>query len=145
MLKTRFGAGVLLLSAMALSLGCGSSEPFDYVPVTGSVKFEDGSLIEAHRVVVTFHPQSPPKDPKTHPRPGVAQVNTADGTFTQVTSHKPNDGIVPGLHKVTVQAIDENEQPVDIIAPEFTDVEQTPLTHDTASGNKYDFKVKKKQ
>lgn len=144
MRKFQVGLSVLLLVALVSASGCGSSEPFDYVPVTGSVKFDDGSLIQAHRVVVTFYPQSPPKDPKTHPRPGVAQVNTADGTFTQVTSHKPNDGIVPGLHKVTVQAFDEQEQPVDIIAAEFTDVEKTPLTHDTVSGSKFDFKVKKK-
>ena len=71
---------VVVLGAM-LPAGCGSSDPFDYARVSGKVTYDDGSLIPAARITVTFLSQAPAVDAKTHPRPGMAEVNTADGTF----------------------------------------------------------------
>ena len=127
-----------------LLAGCGSNEPFAYVPVTGKVTYEDGSPIVADSVEVTFYSQSPPKDPKTHPRPGVCIVNKADGTFKDATSHKPGDGIVPGKHKVTVQTFDSTHMPTDVLPKEFTSPDTTPLEFDTTAGKPAEFKVKKK-
>jgi hypothetical protein len=134
-----------LLASTAALTGCGDAHPFSYVPVKGSVKYEDGSLIPADNIKVIFHSQTPPKDPKMHPHPGVAKVNVADGTFTQATSQKPDDGIVPGLHKVTVQTLDKDHQIVDMLPPEYGDPDQTPLKYDTTSGEPANFTVKKKQ
>jgi hypothetical protein len=124
--------------------GCGSDEPFDYVKISGTVKYEDGTLIQADAIEVTFYPQAPPKDPKTHPRPGTAIVNVADGTFTNVTSHKPNDGVVPGEQKVTVQTFDQNHEPTNVLPAEYNSVNTTPLSVDTATSKKFDIVVKKK-
>ena len=135
----------LLASAILTTTGCGGGEPFDYVPVKGTVKYDDGSLIQADGVEVTFYSQTPPKDPKIHPRPGVATVNVAEGTFTNATSHKPDDGIVPGPHKVTVQTFDKDHMPTDVLPKEYTDVTTTPLTYDTTSQKSADFVVPKKK
>src|SRR5687768_10709482 len=102
MLKNRMWPSVTLLCALVFAAGCGSKEPFSHAKVKGSVKYEDGSPIQAHRVKVTFYPQAPPKDEKTHARFGVAFLQP-DGTFSDVTSHKAGDGIVVGEHKVTVE------------------------------------------
>lgn len=140
----RLWSVVCLFAVSVVALGCGSSEPFDYVPVKGSVKYDDGSLIQAERIEVTFYSQTPPKDPKINPRPGVATVNVADGTFTSATSHKPDDGIVPGPHKVTVRTLDQDGNPVDMLPAEYTEVGTTPLTYDTTSGGSADFTLPKK-
>ncbi len=95
--------GILGVVWLVTASGCGSNEPFSYRKVTGTVKYDDESLIQAARLEVAFHPLIPPKDPKTHPRPGVAEVDLATGTINEVTSHKYGDGVVAGEHKVTVQ------------------------------------------
>jgi hypothetical protein len=134
----------LIASVALLAIaGCGSKEPFDYTKVSGTVKYDDGTLIPAESIEVTFYPQAEPKDAKTHPRPGTATVNVADGTFNAVTSHKPNDGVVPGPQKVTVQTFDKNHEPTDILPPEYTNVNTTPLTVDTAN-TPFTITVKKK-
>ena len=129
--------------ALLVMTGCGSDEPFDYVKVSGTVKYEDGSLIPAEAMEVTFYPQAEPKDSKTHPRPGTAVVNVADGTFSDVTSHKPNDGVVPGMQKVTVQTFDANHEPTNLLPAEFNNVNTTPLEYDTAN-TPFTITVKKK-
>ncbi len=138
----RFCAALVGFTLLAGS-GCGNSEPFDYVPVKGTVKYDDDSLIQADGLEVTFYSQTPPKDPKIHPRPGVATVNLADGSFSEATSHKPNDGIVPGPHKVTVQTFDKDHMPTQVLPVEYTDPTTTPLTYDTTSGQSADFRIPK--
>lgn len=141
-------AGYLLFGTLLCGLlltGCGSKEPFAYVPVSGTVTYEDGSLIQADSVEVTFYPQAPPKDPKTHPRPGVCIVNLTDGSFKDATSHKPGDGIVPGAQKVTVQTFDSTHTPTDVLPKEYTDPSTTPLTYDTTSNQPAVIKVPKKK
>lgn len=139
-----WSVGALVAVGLVTGIGCGGSEPFDYVPVTGSVKYEDGSLIQADGLEVTFYSETPPKDPKIHPRPGVAIVNVADGTFTNATSHKPNDGIVPGPHKVTVQTFDKDHMPTQVLPVEYTDPTTTPLRFDTTPQKPAEFKIPKK-
>lgn len=134
---------VAMIGLLAVA-GCGSSEPFSQVPITGTVTYEDGSLIPAEQIRVTFYPQAQPKDAKTHPRPGTASVNVADGSFKEVTSHKFNDGVVAGLQKVTVQTFDSADMPTDLLPAEYNDVHTTPLTYDTASGGPAKLTVKKK-
>jgi hypothetical protein len=133
---------IAMIGLLAVA-GCGSKEPFAQVPVTGTVIYDDGSLILAEKIRVTFYPQAQPKDAKTHPRPGTADVNVADGSFKEVTSHKFNDGVVAGLQKVTVQTFDSAEMPTDLVPVEYTDVHATPLTYDTASGEPAKLLVKK--
>lgn len=124
-------AAVAVLTAVfAAVTGCGGSDPFDYVPVSGKVTYEDGTRIP-DRLQVTFVPQTPPIDKKTYPRHGLAEIND-DGTFDRVTSYKPGDGIVPGRHKVLVQAFTKDDDASDAVPPEYNDIDKTPLEIDTA-------------
>ena len=113
--------------------GCGSSDPFDYVQVSGTITYEDGSPIPAESIRLTFVPQSESLDAKTHARPGVAEVNVADGSFSVVTSRKHGDGIVPGQHKVTVVALDATQAPTDAVPQEYASDATTPLVVQTDS------------
>ena len=78
-LRLRWLAGLALGSLLAA--GCGSREPFELVKVSGRITYEDGTLIpaEGNSVRLFFYPQTPPRDPKTYPRPGTADVNLGTG------------------------------------------------------------------
>jgi hypothetical protein len=129
---------------LALVLASCGTDPFSYVDVTGTVKYEDGSLIPAAFVTVTFESQSEGIDEKTKPRPGLAVVKE-DGTFGQVTSSPQaiGQGIVPGKHKVVVRAFGEMEEQLDVIPPEYSDVTTTPLEIDTNEKTHFDLKIRK--
>lgn len=115
----RFGrvwSTVGVVSALLLCgiVGCGPGEPFEMLPVSGKVTYEDGSPISAARVEVVFESQAGPVDQKTYPRPGRAEVKVADGTFSAATSHKYGDGLVIGKHKVRVISYDASEMPAEL-------------------------------
>jgi hypothetical protein len=76
---------------------------------------------------VAFVSQTPPADEKIHPRPGEAEVDPKTGDFHVVTSHTYGDGVVPGDHKVLVEAIAANDKRMDLVPPEYADVNKTPL------------------
>lgn len=121
LLVGQLGLGCLLL------VGCGGSDPFSYVAVSGNVKYDDDTLIPADYITVTFHPLEGTIDKKTRPRSADANVNVEDGTFKEATSHKFGDGIVPGRHKVTVRAFDANMVELPIITQSYTLAAETPL------------------
>ena len=113
--------------AAAVLLGCGSQGPFEYVPVSGRVVYDDGSPVTVGKAY--FVPDAPPKD-GMHPRTATADLNS-DGSFQSVTSYKPGDGLIPGKHKVAIMfAEDENGQP--LVAKQFTSFATSPLVVDTA-------------
>jgi hypothetical protein len=118
---------------LALVAGCGSGEPFSYVKVSGKVAYEDGSLLPVDALVVFFHPQCGPIDPKTNPKMGMAVVDPKTGEFRNVTSHKFNDGLIRGKHKVTLGKGIQQPLPPNVAPPEYCDPAQTPLEVDTAS------------
>lgn len=131
---SKFVLRVSFLAFLPIALtSCGSSDPFAYVEVSGKVIYDDGTPIPADSIRLTFVPQSEALDEKTHARPGVAEVNVADGTFSVVTSRKHGDGIVPGKHKVTVVALDATQTPTDAIPSEYATAANTPLEVDTAN------------
>jgi hypothetical protein len=119
-----FGCLFLLLA------GCGG-EPFKHTPVSGKITYDDGTLIPID-LVLTFMPQAAPIDEKTHPRPGMAMVDKATGTFQSATTHMANDGLVRGKHKVTLATAGLTPLPTSVAPPEYTDLTKTPLEVDTA-------------
>ncbi len=125
--------------------GCGGGEPFQYVPVSGKVTYDDGSLIPAKKLEVQFIPQSATApDKKTSPRPGVADVDTATGEFKSATSHTYGDGLIPGEQKVVLRAYNELQQPVTgLFPPEYGDLDKTPLKANTADPKSFELKVPK--
>ena len=134
-----FAPGLL---GVLFSIGCGSDDPFNYHRVSGKVTYDDGSLIPAERITVTFYPQVERIDAKTHPRPGKAEVTVADGTFNQVTSHEHGDGVVRGKHKVTIAALDSQGRVSTAIPLEYSHPKRTPLEVDSAD-SPYLFEIKK--
>lgn len=123
---------VLVAAGLLVSPGCGSSDPFDYVQVTGKVTYDDGTPIPVEPLVLTFYPQSGPLDAKTHPRTGMAVASKQDGTVGEITSHKAGDGLVPGEHKVTLTNLDGTPLPANLVPSEYAKPETTPLKIDTA-------------
>ena len=78
-MHTRRGlASAAAIGCLLLLAGCGSSDPFAYVQVSGKVIYDDGSRIPVDQLVLTFIPQGAPLDAKTYPRPGVAMVTVND-------------------------------------------------------------------
>lgn len=123
--------------SLAAVVGCGGSEPFKMIPVSGKITYDDGSLISAARLRLEFKPQAKPIDPKTHPRPGSAEVNVKDGTFGsgkfQATTHIFGDGLIIGKHKVTAFSYDRQDNPTELavtpseitVGPESTEFKFT--------------------
>jgi hypothetical protein len=131
----------VLLSLLTLA-GCGTREPFDYVKVHGKVSYDDGSLIPVDPLRLTFYPQDIPPKGKDYPRPGMAAVDKASGTFESVTSHQFGDGLVRGKHKVTIGAVGPTPVSPSILPPEYGDMRCTPLVVDTAD-SPFELKVRK--
>jgi hypothetical protein len=133
---------LLCLCVAVLSIfnvGCGSRGPFKYVRVSGKVSYEDGSPIPGG-CKATFISQDAAPVGNAYPRQGIANVN-AEGEFESVTSYKYADGLVPGKHKVVIQAANERDgKPV--VPKEYANVETTPLVIDTAN-SPLDIKVPK--
>ena len=130
---------------LALLAGCGSPEPFELIKVSGKITYEDGTLIpaEGNYVRLTFYPQSPPLDSKTHPRPGTAEVDLLDGTFTCATTRRSGDGLTAGKHKVVVSTTVLQVVPKGV-PPEYNDPDRTPLEVDTAQ-QPFELKIRKPQ
>lgn len=118
---------VCTFSAIASFSGCGTREPYRYFPVSGTLAYEDGSLIPVEHVVLLFHPQTDPRDARTHPRPASAVVDQKTGTFTYVTSHKPSDGLMACKYKVTLHLPSRLPLPPECAAESYADANRTPL------------------
>jgi hypothetical protein len=113
--------------ALALLTGCGSGEPFDHVPVSGQITYEDGSPLPG-KVQLNFYPQVAPIDSQTHPRPGVAYTDE-QGKFDVATTHRWGDGLIRGTHKVAISTEVRQVVPAGVPA-EYNDLRKTPLTID---------------
>jgi hypothetical protein len=115
--------------------------------VSGTVRYEDGSLIPSKSIIVRFEPLASPLDEKTHAKAGNAQVDPADGSFESVTTYKYGDGIVRGRHKVlfseraaapgAAQAATKK-----LVPEEYRDSATTPLEIDSGD-SPFEFKISK--
>ena len=124
--------GWVATCAIAASLaGCSGSNPYDVVEVSGTVTYEDGSLIPADSIMLKFEPQAAPLDTKTHPRKGFADVNVSDGTFQFATTHQHADGLVTGKHKVLVAARSKDSKAANLVPKEYQRPDTTPAEIDT--------------
>lgn len=131
--------GVVVGLLVAPLIGCGGSgNPFQSVPVSGKVTYEDGSQIPIGGMELYFYSQQAPVDGK-HPRPAKVGVGS-DGTFDKVTTYKYADGLVRGKHKVLIAAGDAKG----VIPPEYLDPVKTPLEVEvTSSGQVLEIKIPK--
>jgi hypothetical protein len=130
--------GLLSCAAGLLLLGCGDAGPKVY-PVTGTVKYEDGSVPVGEIVEVHFQPSG--SKPATNPATGAIQP---DGSF-RLSTFGPEDGALPGEYKVTFNILKAYIGAESLVAPEYADVARTPVTAQVKPGrNTFDFVVKKK-
>jgi hypothetical protein len=131
-----FGVAGVVVCAVFVSrlFPRGADDPFSYRRVSGTVLYEDGGVIPAGALTLTFVSMAPPHSPRMHPRPGIASVDPKTGAFQSATSHKPGDGLVEGTHKVLISG--DNRRPLaeDVVPPEYTDFKTTPLHVDTKAG-----------
>jgi hypothetical protein len=123
-----FALCVLILSAA----GCGGSgSPYDYVPVSGKVTYEDGTPLPIGGFVIKFFALDAPQVAGASPRLGQADVGP-DGNFSSATSYKPGDGIIPGKHRVSFLYANDKAGK-SLVPTEYTVPKESPLIVDTAN------------
>jgi hypothetical protein len=118
---------------LACCAGCGGRDPFRYVRVSGDVRYRDGQRIDCPSLRLSFTPLEPPRDARTHPRPGTATVDVSSGRFTSATTRKTGDGLVRGRHKVALRTTEGGPLPIDVVGPGYAAAATTPLEVDTAA------------
>lgn len=137
------------LVVAASAAGCGSNVPFDILPVHGTVTYEDGSLIPADSILVTFNPIRTEEKGKVVAPGGQTNLNVVDGTFSAVSSHRANDGVAVGRHKVVVVAFKKGANgssvPSAAVPPAYRNESTTPLEVDVQSSDQLlELKISKK-
>lgn len=111
--------------------GCGPAAPFDYIPVSGRLTYEDGAPIPTRGIRLTFETLDVKPVGDMFPRPGDAEVDE-EGNFALATSHKYGDGLVPGKHKVAIFYATDAKGNL-LIPKEYSRPETTPIVVDTAN------------
>jgi len=138
----RYPACAAVVLVLALAAGCGPRAPYACVRVSGKVTYDDGSLIPAEQIRVTFVPQAPPINATVQPHSGSAAVDVKSGKFAAATTYSLNGGIIAGKHKVLVYAYSGGKLRTDLVPNEYSDPGTTPLLVDT-SQLPFDIKVRK--
>jgi hypothetical protein len=138
---SRLGRSAIVLLSL-VTAGCGGTgSPFESVPVSGQVTYEDGSPIPVQGMKLYFHSLEPPRE-GMHPRPATVGTDS-EGRFTDVTTYKYADGLVLGKHKVTILAQKDATGPAPI-PEDYSFPEKTPLVVEvTDSGQVLAIKVPK--
>jgi hypothetical protein len=118
--------------------GCRERGP-TYVPVTGTVKYSDGTVPTGDIASITFQPASPSPDTKA-----ASGSISPDGSFA-LTSVKPGDGAKPGEYVVTVYVTRGYPAGEMLVADRFTKTDATPLKANVkeSGGNNFNFVVER--
>jgi hypothetical protein len=114
-----------VLLAAAVCLGCDDGNPFDYVPVSGKLSYEDGTPLPAGGIRLRFYLQDVGPIDGAYPRPGMANVDPS-GNFPNATSYNYGDGLTPGKHKVSLDYATDAAGKL-LIPKEYTHPGSTPL------------------
>jgi hypothetical protein len=119
-----------LLVVVLACVGCNSGQPFDYVPISGRITYEDGTTLPIDGTLrLTFYSDAPPVDGKYHPRPGSAFPDQ-NGDFADAMTMRPGDGLTSGTHRVTVGYMGRSA--TGIVPDECTLKNKTPIVVDTS-------------
>lgn len=124
---------ILLFLVMSVVSGCG---PVAAIPVSGTVKYSDGSIPQGEVVVVRFEPLGLGEG-KGGNKAASGDI-TQDGSF-QLSTLNPNDGAFPGEYKVTFSVFKTYRGRESLIDPKFTMGATTPFQVSVKSGEKNHF------
>jgi hypothetical protein len=131
----------VVLALTLAFVGCHSEMPFELVPISGKVTYDDGGLIEAGSIVITFNPVDAPTEGGLTPPGAQAEVNVQDGAFAGATTRRPGDGVLVGRHKVVVLSYDPRAdgRPVasKAVPDKYRKVDSTPLTVEILEANQF--------
>lgn len=105
-----------LLVLLTLAAGCGKTG--DLVPVTGKVKYADGSPLSFEAGSVIFQAAEGSGNAS-----GAVQ---SDGTFTMMTK-RSDDGVKPGTYKVAVQLWKNYSKLLPAVASKYADPDTSGL------------------
>ncbi|MBX3427225.1 MAG: hypothetical protein KF688_16220 [Pirellulales bacterium] len=119
----------LSLVCVLAALGCGPQAPFQYIPVSGRLTYEDGQPIPASGIRLGFAVQDVEPRNGAHPRPAEAVVNAA-GDFSSATSYRPGDGLIPGKHKVAIYYATDAQGKL-LVPKDYAHASTTPLVVST--------------
>jgi hypothetical protein len=123
----------LLLLALLLAAGCGKAG--GPLPVTGTVKYKDGSPLAFEVGSVIFR--------STDGTTNASGAVQPDGSFTMMTK-KPGDGVKPGQYKVAVQLWKNYANLTPAVASKYRDLETSGLEANVdASHTHFDFTIEK--
>lgn len=125
----------LLPLAAVLVIGCGGGGD-EMLPVTGTVKNADGSVVTAEDGgQVLFNPNG-------SGAPATGSI-AKDGSFTMMTQ-TPGDGMKPGKYKVVLQLWKDYRAGTLAVPDKYGDAAMTPLEATVdADNNHFDFVIEK--
>ena len=122
----------LIPSLLLFCVGCeGGGSPFEYVPVSGTLTYEDGTPLPSQGIALRFKALETQTTESMQPRPAQAGVD-ASGKFEAATSYKFGDGLVPGRHRVALLYA-TNDKGELLVPKEYTSISKSPLIVDTAN------------
>ena len=117
--------------------GCRSKEPFSFVPVTGKITYSDKTPIPADEIMVRLVPLEPARNGTDVAGAATGYADGKSGVFDGVTTHKPNDGVVPGRYRVMVVPMKDHE-PNKALAAKYFSPTESPLVIEVTR-DKHDF------
>jgi hypothetical protein len=124
-----------LLLALGLVAGCGGAAG-EFVQVSGTVKYADGTPVTGQTAKAVFLPKSPE---------GRAASGTIepDGSFKAMTE-KPGDGMKPGAYTVVLDVFKDYRAGIRAVPKKYGDASTTPLEATVdADHTSFDFVVEK--
>jgi hypothetical protein len=104
---------------------------FTYEQVSGIVTYADGTPLPVDGMIIHFHSFARARDAQTLPPVGVAVVDRATGEFSHATTRFPGDGIIAGLHKVTLHSASGQPLPESIASTDYSERNRTVLRINT--------------
>ena len=117
----------LTFAAIVVCIGC-SREPFELVPASGRLTYEDGTPLPTQGGLrIVFAPTAPPVNGDMYPPRGTAYPDE-NGNFASVSTSRPG-GMVRGEQKVAIlyQDVDSKR----FVPKEYTSPKTTPLIVNT--------------
>ena len=121
----------LVLTGLPTLIGCGGGAPVEMVPVTGSVKFDDGTIPTGEVATVYFEPAAGGNQALR--KAASSPIDPQDGSFRMTTVH-PGDGAIVGTYKVIFEVHKTYLGRESVVPEKYTNPDTTPFEVTVGSG-----------